>query len=65
MNENDKTLQIMVEYYRNKYYQLEHDFLVYKITAENIIQQLKNTIEESSGNVSEETDESVPENKKK
>lgn len=54
MNENDQTLQTMVEYYRNKCYKLEHDFLVYKIGAENIIRQLKDTITEKTESVSEE-----------
>ena len=53
MNENDQTLQTMVEYYRNKCYQLEHDFLIYKIGTEKIIRQLKDSITEKTEQVSE------------
>ena len=48
MNENEQTLQSMVEYYRNKCHKLEHDFLVYKIGAEKIINQLKENIQQSA-----------------
>jgi len=48
MNENEQTLQSMVEYYRNKCHKLEHDFLVYKIGAENIIRQLKEQVQQDS-----------------
>lgn len=48
MNENEQTLQSMVEYYRNKCHKLEHDFLVYKIGAENIIKQLREQIQQDS-----------------
>lgn len=41
MNENEQTLQAVAEYYRNKCYKLEHDFLVYKINADRIIQSFK------------------------
>jgi len=50
MNENEQTLQSMVEYYRNKCHKLEHDFLVYKIGAENIIRQLKEQVQQDSEN---------------
>lgn len=53
MNENDQALQTMVEYYRNKCYKLEHDFLVYKIGAEKIIRQLKDSITDSTEPISE------------
>jgi tellurite resistance protein len=53
MNENDQALQTMVEYYRNKCNKLEHDFLIYKIGAENIIRQLKDSITEKTEQVSE------------
>lgn len=55
MNENDQTLQTMVEYYRNKCHKLEHDFLVYKIGAENIIRQLKEAVTEKTESVSEDS----------
>lgn len=46
MNENEQTLQAMVEYYRNKCYKLEHDFLIYKINADRIIESFKEESEE-------------------
>jgi hypothetical protein len=49
MNENEQILQAMVEYYRNKCSKLEHDFLVYKINSQRIIQTLnENKSDESS-----------------
>ena len=58
MNENEQTLQTMVEYYRNKCNKLEHDFLIYKINAEKIIKSInenapkfdQGSTEESNGN---------------
>jgi len=49
MNENEQILQAMVEYYRNKCSKLEHDFLIYKINSQRIIQELSdNKSDESS-----------------
>lgn len=42
MDENDKdTLLALVEYYRNKCMQLEHDFVQYQIKNQRIIKGLQ------------------------
>ena len=49
MNENENgSLQAMVDYYRNKSSQLEYDFLNYKIQAENTIAGLLSKLSELS-----------------
>jgi len=35
------SLQAMVEYYRNKSYKLEHEFLLYKLQSESLIRDLR------------------------
>ena len=46
MNDDQKpTLQVMVEYYRNKSYQLEYEYLLYKIQSENIIKKLQTELD--------------------
>lgn len=44
MNENripEDTLQVMLNYYRNKCSQLEYEFLLYKATAEKQIAEIQ------------------------
>lgn len=41
MDENEKILQAVAEYYRNKCNKLEYDFLIYKINSERVIQELQ------------------------
>lgn len=44
MNENripEDTLQVMLNYYRNKCGQLEYEFLLYKATAEKQIAEIQ------------------------
>jgi hypothetical protein len=49
MDENDKdTLQALVEYYRNKCMQLEHDFVQYQIKAQRTIRELQQETAEPS-----------------
>jgi hypothetical protein len=49
MDENDKdTLQALVEYYRNKCMQLEHDFVQYQIKTQRTIRELQQANSESS-----------------
>ena len=46
MDENQQnTLQTLVEYYRNKCNKLEHDFVLYQAQAESIVRQLKAQVE--------------------
>jgi exonuclease V gamma subunit len=63
MDENQQaTLQTLVEYYRNKCNKLEHDFVLYQAQAETIVRQLKAQVEElSNGSTTSETNESVSE----
>jgi hypothetical protein len=45
--EEQNTLQSMVEYYRNKCNKLEHDFVQYQIKAESIVRGLKARVEQA------------------
>lgn len=38
-------LQTMVEYYRNKSYKLEHEYLLYKIQSESNIKRLESELQ--------------------
>jgi hypothetical protein len=44
--EEQNTLQSLVEYYRNKCNKLEHDFVQYQIKAESIVRSLKARVEQ-------------------
>lgn len=63
MDENQQaTLQTLVEYYRNKCNKLEHDFVLYQAQAEAIVRQLKSQVEElSNASATGEENESGPE----
>jgi 5,10-methylene-tetrahydrofolate dehydrogenase/methenyl tetrahydrofolate cyclohydrolase len=55
MDENEKnTLQSLVEYYRNKCNQLEHDFVQYQIKAESVVRELNERIQQAHEHPEEE-----------
>lgn len=58
MDENQQaTLQTLVEYYRNKCNKLEHDFVLYQAQAESIVRQLKAQVESLTNDESNEKSE--------
>lgn len=59
MDENDKdTLQALVEYYRNKCVQLEHDYVQYQIKTQRTIKELQQSASRSSKSKANEQDAS-------
>lgn len=57
MDENQQnTLQTLVEYYRNKCNKLEHDFVLYQAQAESIVRQLKAQVESLTSDKSEQSE---------
>ena len=60
MNENripEDTVQVMLNYYRNKCSQLEYEFLLYKATAEKKIAEIQ-SIADGRRNVESSTESS-------
>lgn len=43
---NSEVLQDVLQYYRAKCSQLEHDFLIYKLSAEKTIDELRKSIQQ-------------------
>lgn len=57
MDENQQnTLQTLVEYYRNKCNKLEHDFVLYQAQAESIVRQLKAQVESLTSDKPEQSE---------
>ena len=46
---NSSTLQILVDYYRNKCNKLEYDFVLHQIKSEKSIAELKKRLDDANG----------------